>query len=119
MRGGWHSQECQPPHNFVRKQTKGNTMNNETTTATARTKSQLRYAIKTKVFTTDATALLRTALGISGDWHTFKKSDFMYKQLGYVAGADFNLKTGEFHLVLRQNGSIERRGGHTNWQRIH
>jgi penicillin V acylase-like amidase (Ntn superfamily) len=97
-------------------------MNNETNTmnakSVARNKSNLSYAIKTKVISHKSNRLvLENALHRSTDWTTFKKSDFLYKQLGYVAGAEFNMKTGEFHLILRQDGSIERRVAHPsqNW----
>ena len=95
-------------------------MNNETTTtATPRTKSQLRYAIKTKVFHENRQDLLKRCLELASEWNTFGKTSWLYKHNGYVAGADFDTEARDFNYYLKINGTIVRRGGHTSWQRIH
>ena len=94
--------------------TKGNIMTNE---ITDRRKSQLRYAIKTKCFA-DTNTTLKGALNVASDWVTFRKSDFLYKHSDYVAGADFNPRTGSFTYFLKTDGTIVMIGGHTNWTRI-
>tara|TARA_R110000824_G_scaffold156693_2_gene329895 strand:- start:318 stop:602 length:285 start_codon:yes stop_codon:yes gene_type:complete len=94
-------------------------MNNETNnTATPRTKSQLRYAIKTKVFSDTETTLAAT-LNVASNWVTFNKTSWLYKHNGYVAGADFDTEARDFNYYLKTDGTIIRRGGHTNWQRVH
>jgi len=94
-------------------------MTNETNnTATARTKSQLRYAIKTKVFSDTDTTLAAT-LNVASDWVTFRKTNWLYKHNDYVAGAGFDSAAGGFTYYLKTDGTIIGRVGHTNWHRVH
>ena len=100
-------------------QRKDRTMTNETNnTATARTKNKLRYAIKTKTFS-DTDTTLAAALNVASDWVTFRKSDWLYKHNDCVAGAGFDSAAGGFTYYLKTDGTIIRRGGHTNWQRVY